>query len=97
MQDKKLPKIYCFINGGCPGLYHVVALAEDGNALAGHGSSNESWAKHDIGIYSNWKHDTYEKHYPDGYELEWVDNADTHPGVLQAIENNHKLGVADAG
>jgi hypothetical protein len=43
-------KIYCFINGGSRDWYEVLAIAEDGYCLAGHISSNEGWAKHDIRI-----------------------------------------------
>ncbi len=49
----------------------VTAVAEDGTVLAGHYSSSEWWARHDIGIGSEWKHDKYKAHYPDGYELVW--------------------------
>jgi hypothetical protein len=68
------PKIYCFINGGTNYFMNVVALAEDGNTLAGHASSNEYYAQHDIGITSDWKHENYLKHYPEGFELVWLDD-----------------------
>lgn len=42
------------------------------NCLTGHLSSGEEWFKHDMGITSDWKHDIYEKHYPDGYNLEYL-------------------------
>lgn len=48
------------------------ALAEDGVALASHLSSSEMWARHDMGIDGDWKHDRYRAHYPDGYELVWL-------------------------
>lgn len=68
-------KIFCFINSGAGTDWVITdALAEDGEFLAGHCSSNDSWAKHDIGINSDWKHDAYKAHYPDGYELVWVEN-----------------------
>lgn len=50
------------------------ALAEDGTDLAYHVSSNVSWCKHDMGITSDWHHEEYKKHYPDGFELVWVEN-----------------------
>lgn len=74
-----VPTIFCFINGPKDlGDVIVSALAEDGTFLAEHMSSSEWWAKHDIGLTSNWKHEAYKAHYPDGYELEWVDDARTH-------------------
>ena len=66
------------------------ALAEDGNCIASHYSSGRNWAKHDMGITSDWKHEVYEKHYPDGYELEWIDfeDLDNHAEYLKAKKLN---------
>jgi len=66
------------------------ALAEDGVGIASHYSSGENWSKHDMGITSDWKHAYYEKHYPNGYELEWIDfkDLDNHEGYLKAMELN---------
>jgi hypothetical protein len=52
------------------------AMAEDGTGLANHLSSNISFSKHDMGLTSDWKHDYYKEHYPDGYELEWIEEKD---------------------
>jgi hypothetical protein len=35
-------KIYCFCNGGSPGWYVVMAMAEDGHVLASHVCSEEA-------------------------------------------------------
>ena len=85
-------KIYCFINGGSYGMLNVLALAEDGYCLAGHISSNEYWASHDIGINSDWKHNLYDKHYPDGYELVWLDDPMSNVGFKEAAKRNEELG-----
>lgn len=73
------------------------ALAEDGECIACHFSSGVNWSKHDMGLTSDWKHDTYDKKYPDGYELEWIDNADldTHAGYLEAYRLNQHVGDAN--
>jgi hypothetical protein len=68
------PKIYCFINGGFDDWLRVAAVSEDGVGLAGHTSSSYFWAKNDIGITSDWKHENYQKHYPNGFELVWLDD-----------------------
>jgi hypothetical protein len=94
MSDRK-PRIFAFVNGGIPGLLHVVALAEDGSCLAGHGSSNVEWARHDIGIGSDWKHDLYAAHYPAGYEVEWVDDPPSHPECAAAIAKANAGPLAD--
>src|SRR5690606_9036186 len=51
------------------------AMAEDGEVLAQHISSNELFARLDMGVTSERKHDRYREKYPDGYELVWVDEA----------------------
>jgi hypothetical protein len=89
-------KIYCFCNGGSPGWYVVMAMAEDGHVLASHVCSEEGFFKHDIGITSTWKHDIYEAHCPAGYELEWVDEPKQHEGLKAACEKNQALAAADA-
>lgn len=66
------------------------ALAEDGIGLASHLSSNIDFSKHDMGLTSDWKHDTYAEHYPDGYELEWVADPATHKGWQKALALNKK-------
>ena len=87
-----MSKIFCFINSGSPSWYSVVALAEDGYCLAGHISSNKGFAKHDIGITSNWKHELYDEHYPNGYELIWLDNPETNEEFKLAAKKNEELG-----
>lgn len=80
------PKIFVFVNGRASwGDYLPSAIAEDGTPLAGHCSSSIGFAKHDMGIGSDWKHELYKKHYPDGFEIEWVDDVDAHPACLAAI------------
>lgn len=93
------PKIYCWVNSGMGTDFQVVlAMAEDGHVLASHCSSSETWAKHDIGILGDWKHDAYAKHYPDGYELVWVDDAvpGAHPGLDAAYAKNKALSPTEA-
>ena len=59
------------------------ALAEDGTGLASHLSGNKDFSKHDMGLTSKWKHESYEA-LSRGFELEWVDDPDNHPGVAAA-------------
>lgn len=86
------PKIYCFVNGGRPGWYDVIALHEDGNCLAGHACSAPCWGPHDMGVTSDWKHETYWKFYPEGFVLEWVEDPKGHEGLRRALELNKKQG-----
>lgn len=90
MSDK--PKIFIFINSGRgTDMIGGSALAEDGNFLAGHLSSHEGWFRHDMGLTSDWKHDKYAAHYPDGYELVEVENPEEHVGLQAAYQCHLKL------
>ncbi len=69
------------------------ALTEDGHCIGQHLSSNMFYSKHDMGLTSDWKHDNYSKHYPDGFELEWIneEDLDNHQGWLDALKLNKEL------
>ena len=84
----ELPKVYVFLNGGGPGLYHCIGLAEAGTVLAQHGRTTEEYAPHDLGVTSDWKHDLYREHYPDGFEVEFVYGVrfKAHEGVQAAVK-----------
>lgn len=98
------PKIYltCFatglgsgnVKGSTQGVDVIgYAVAEDGHCIGQHLSSNVMFSQHDMGFTSDWKHDNYSKHYPDGYELEWIDeeNLNNHQGWLDALKLNKEL------
>lgn len=91
-------KIYCFVNGSNRDWYPVLAMCEDGHVLGNHLSSSVGYAKHDIGITSDWRglHAEYQKHCPEGYELVWVDEDDVkdHEGILAAYALNQELSNA---
>jgi len=76
VNPETLPRIYGFNNGGSPGWYHAVAIAEDGHGLGGHICSSEGYMQHDLGILEGTRLDRHEKqysqHYPEGYVMEWV-------------------------
>jgi hypothetical protein len=79
------------VNGSRPGGDVIgYALAEDGAGLGSHLSSSPDFAKHDMGLTSNWKHEIYQKHYPEGFELEWIDEdqLDKHEGWQKAFALN---------
>jgi len=78
----------CFSGGFREGDVMGYALAENGEGLASHLSSNISFSKHDMGLTSDWKHDHYAKCFPEGYELIWIDNPDTDERWLKACELN---------
>lgn len=89
-------KIFCWVNSGAgTDWQEVMAMAEDGTFLANHVSSNKGFAMHDIGLTSDWKHDRYKAKYPDGYELEWIDDAKSHPGLMAAYALNQAMKPKD--
>lgn len=66
----------------------MVAIAEDGAFLAGHVCSHHGFAMHDMGINPDgWKRDKYAEHYPNGFDVEFVESKDidTHPGLNAAF------------
>jgi hypothetical protein len=92
----ELPVIYGFNNGGSPGWYSAVAIAEDGHCLGGHCCSHEAYMEADLGIIEGWRmdrHEGYRKHYPGGYRMEFVSFNDVkgHTGLMTAIERNKLL------
>jgi hypothetical protein len=91
--EEKLPKIFLFINGSNSMGLNGCGLAEDGTGLSGHLSTHEGWAKHDLGLTSDWKHEEYMAHYPQGYELVWLDREDLdgNDEFNLACERNKKL------
>lgn len=88
-----LPVIYGFNNGGSPGWYAATLLAQDGTCLGGHTCSSEGYMEHDLGILEGTRpdrHETFRAHYPDGYRMEFIGEADvrTHAGLLEAYRLN---------
>lgn len=75
-----------------PGFMPCFAMAEDGTCLGSHMCSSESWVVDDLG--AQWRVPDYQAHYPDGYILEFVRNADieNHEGLMEALRRNHEAG-----
>ena len=98
----ELPVIYGFNNGGRPDWLSAVLLAEDGTPLGGHICSAEGYMPHDLGILEGTRpdrHEGFQKHYPDGYRMEFVSYSDVdgHDGLMRAIDlANEKNSKADA-
>lgn len=72
-------------------MVHSKALAENGQLITEHWSSDFRWVEHDMGITSNWKHHKYIEFYPEDYTLKW-DKDETNAGEV-TIENGRKLYV----
>lgn len=92
----ELPVIYGFNNGGSRGWYNGVLIAESGHCLGGHICSDESYMPHDLGVIEGSRpdrHETFRKHYPDGYRMDFVgaDQVRTHAGLMAAYEKNQRL------
>jgi hypothetical protein len=85
-----LPVIYGFNNGGRVGLLSAVLIAEDGTSLGGHCCSFEGYMPHDLGCIEGARpdrHEEFQKHYPDGYRMEFVGhkNVEKHEKLMAAI------------
>ena len=75
---EELPFIYGFCNGGKFGLLEGVLVSQDGHILGGHTCSSEAYMPHDLGIVAFARpdrHEEFQKHYPDGYRMEFVPHA----------------------
>ena len=89
--ENELPTIFGFNNGGSHGWMSAVLIAEDGTQLGGHACSSEGYMPHDLGVLDGARpdrHETFRKHYPDGYRMEFVghDNVRGHAKLMAAIE-----------
>lgn len=86
-----LPVIFGFNNGGQSGWMSACLVAEDGALFAGHMCSSEGYMPHDLGVLEGSRpdrHETFRKHYPDGYRMEFVGYAevDGHEKLMSAIK-----------
>lgn len=89
VEMEALPKVYVFCNSCSHEWHEMMAMAEDGTCLAGHICSIHGWAWHDMGIdRDGWKRDLYATHYPNGFDVEWVDNPRDHAGLMAAYAKN---------
>lgn len=96
VEPSGLPTIYAFSNarGGDGEAY---AMAADGTVLGSHWCSAEGYVLGDLGVIPGWRddrHETYRKHYPNGYRMEFVPQRElkTHPGLTEAWRLNQEAG-----
>jgi len=72
---ESLPTIWGFNNGGSRDMLLACLISDDGNLLGGHSCSHEGYMRGDLGILEGTRpdrHDTFAKHYPDGYKMAFV-------------------------
>ncbi len=89
----ELPVIYGFNNGGNTNFLQAQLIAEDGVALGSHLCSSEGFMLGDLGILRNSRpdrHETFKKHYPDGYRMDFVTFTDVkgHEALKKAFKLN---------
>lgn len=71
------------------------AITKDNNeVLASHLSTNLEWAKHDMGVNSDWKHDVYMEKFPNGYELIWLGMLNT-PDEFISVAGEYGINVSN--
>ena len=91
-----LPIIFGFNNGGGNGTYYAQLIAEDGTPLGSHICSNESFMLGDLGILKGSRsdrHEGFQKHYPDGYKMEFVSHKDvpSHTKLQESFRLNKEI------
>lgn len=95
-----MSKIYGFLNSINGGRAIAYAIAEDGTCLVQGECFSENDARHALGFVENFMpnlhENAYAKHYPEGYELEWVMCAgiQTHEGLQKAYKTNQSRKAA---
>lgn len=92
---EELPVIYGFNNGGEPGWFQGVLLAQDGAMLGGHICSHEGYMPRDLGVMEGSRddrHEAFREHYPDGYRMDFVPGRDvrSHAGLAEAYRLNQE-------
>ena len=95
-----MKNIYCFLDGGTPGLLRVVALTDDGKVIECHGSSSKDFARKDIGTFVDGhitgigirKREKYLKVFPKGFKAQWFDKPEENEEVMRAVEKNREIG-----
>lgn len=102
VSEDQLPAIYGFNNGGSPGWYTAVLVADSGHCLGSHLCSEEYFVPRDLGCYEGYRpdrHAVFREHYPDGYRMVYVprDQVQTHEGLDLACRRNQALGEASRG
>jgi len=63
--------VYAIEGAGIGGDWLGCAFIEGKGCLCSHSCSSEGWVLHDMGITSDWKHNVYDKHCPDGWEIDY--------------------------
>ena len=97
--EDQLPVIFGFNNGGSPGWFSAVLLAQDGTSLGGHLCSNEGYMPYDLGVLENSRpdrHETFREHYPEGYRMDFIsfDDVPKTPLLLAAFQLGKAMGEA---
>ena len=95
----ELPVIYGFNNGGGHQMLSAVLLAEDGTGLGGHCCSSEGYMRHDLGILADTRpdrHEGFQKHYPDGYRMDFISLDEVKAGTHEGLERAYKLNQEKA-
>lgn len=73
---EELPFIIGFNNGGQYDWLEAIAVSEDGHFLGSHICSHELYMENDLGILEGTRPDrhadSYSKHYPEGYRMDFV-------------------------
>lgn len=92
----ELPIIYGLNNGRFGYYYEGELISEDGTNMGSHLCSDEGYMYGDLGIYKGSRPDRHKgfmKHYPDGYRMNFVREADVsaHEGLIRAFKLNKKM------
>lgn len=75
-------------------------IAQDGTWMGSHLCSSEAYMPADLGCLEGTRsdrHEGFQKHYPDGYRMEFVSgDPRKHEGLMAAYALNQKRGAEEA-
>lgn len=93
-----MPKVYVFNNGTqqrTGGVYYDV-ISEDGVFFSQEVFESKEDAHDLLGVgHSTRRHDVYRRYYPDGFEVEAVDDPDNHAGFQKAMQLHRDMPVEE--
>lgn len=66
----------------------AIVITEDGNGVIHAEADTKADAMKKTGVIGNNFHKQYDMLFPEGWDIEWVDDPDQHEGVRESVKIN---------
>lgn len=84
--------LYAFIVDETRDGNHIMVISETGDGVINIHANNIEDAKEKTGLTSNNLHELYNKLFPEGWTIKWVDDPENNSELIKAIKiNNLKM------